>query len=148
MWNKLCWMKNGGVWNKWWLRCGMAENWFRCMIRLYDPKMCCFLVILFLFNEMQMSISRKQSVLWEWSTNITDFFFHKIPIYSGNLVPRAFPLKNFKGKALGTRLIQWNLDMMKAQGTSKICLPKRGFVLSRFILIYFTATPWGNEIHS
>ena len=89
----------------------MVENLVRCMIRLYDPKMCYFLVILLLFNEVQMIISRKQfsvtEVLWSVATsfrlreaeareaggdrdergaNIPDFFLHKIEIYSGTSI--------------------------------------------------------------
>ena len=35
-------------------------------------------------------------------------------------------------------VLQWNLDTTKGQGTIKMCLLLRGFVISRFFFIYFT----------
>ena len=36
--------------------------------------------------------------------------------------------------------VQWNLDLRKRQGTCKMCLVYRGFVISRFCFEYFTIT--------
>ena len=48
---------------------------------------------------------------------------------------------------MGLRKVLWNLDIMKGQGTGKICslYIKQGFVISRFFSIYFTID-WGKEI--
>ena len=47
------------------------------------------------------------------------------------------------------RVIQWNLEKTKGQGTGKICSLYRGFVTSRFFSTYFTITgvkiPWVPE---
>ena len=44
---------------------------------------------------------------------------------------KKYPIKN---------KLQWNLDIMKCQGTGKMCSPQRGFVVSRLFFISFTIT--------
>ena len=38
------------------------------------------------------------------------------------------------------KVLQWNLDITKCQGTGKMCLLKRGFIISNFFFYY-----WGKE---
>ena len=36
--------------------------------------------------------------------------------------------------------LQWNFDIMKGQGTGKVCLLLQGFIVSWFFSIWFTIT--------
>ena len=43
--------------------------------------------------------------------------------------------------------VQWNLDLRKGQGTCKMCLLYRGFVISRFCFVIFGSLYRGSRFH-
>ena len=63
------------------------------------------------------------------------------PTMEGFLGLNSPPLWKFQ-----FRLIQWNLDLTKCQGTGEIDSLYRGFIISRFFSIHYTITGLKNIV--